>query len=254
DREEMTANTLSYLEANGRPGNYLFMGDFNLYESAEPAFQSMLNNNDPVFRFYDPVDQVGDWHANSDYREVHTQSTHTDSDGCHASGGMDDRFDFILMNEVLNGKADKVYYLDGSYHALGQDGLRLDGSLIDPPNTILPAYVIDALYNMSDHLPVIMDIVVDESLGLADHYQTTGLKVFYRNPAEDILTIHVQSKQALRVSISLVSVSGSRVYQEHTRLHYMDTISIPLNGLAPGMYFLHMKAGKETLVRKVIKK
>lgn len=254
DRKEMTQNTLTYLGNYGRPGNYLFMGDFNLYDSDEPAFQLMITNNDPVFRFYDPVDQIGDWHENAAYRQVHTQSTHIDSDGCHSSGGMDDRFDFILMNEVLQNKGDKVYYAENSYHAMGQDGIRLNHSLLDPPNASLPAYVIDALYNMSDHLPVVMGLVVNESLGLAEDHQAPGLKAFFRNPADDMLTMYVQSEKETRAIISLVSLSGSRVYLGNTRIHQSDIINIPLNGLAPGMYFVHIQTASGNLTRKVIKR
>jgi len=107
---------------------------------------------------------------------------------------------------------------------------------------------------MSDHLPVMMSLVVDESLGLTEELTASSLKVFFRNPADDMLTLRVQSEKATRISISLVSISGSRVYENRTRVNHTDTISISMSGLAPGMYFLQIQAGKETVTRRVIKR
>ena len=251
DRKNMTQNVLDYLESNGRSGNYFFMGDFNVYDAAEDAFQLMISNNDPVFRFYDPVDEIGDWHESPSFRHVHTQSTHVSTGYCHSGGGMDDRFDFILMNEIVNSQDDKIYYLEGTYRALGQDGSRLNGSLIDPPNTSLPAYVLDALYNMSDHLPVVMDVVVDESLGTDD----IGYLIFdirYANPVKDELKLYFSQISAEEVMISLHSTSGAVVYQEQCYLSGNTTLSVPTNDLPSGMYILYCKSERHSFVGKVI--
>lgn len=248
-RELMTANALNYLDEHGRPGNYLFMGDFNVYEAAEPAFQLMINHSNPEFRFYDPVDEIGDWHTSPAYRHVHTQSTHAYSN-CFAGGGMDDRFDFVLMNSVIKDADDKVQYVEGSYQALGQDGIRLDESLIDPPNNSLPAYVIDALYGMSDHLPVVMDLVVDEELWIP----VTGHRspdIHYANPVKDKLRIYFSQTYSRPVIISLVSTTGAVQYQRQHK--FSDgTITIPTSHLPTGMYFLRMYSEKEVFTGKVI--
>ena len=252
ERKIMTENTLDYLEANGKSGNYLFMGDFNVYDSGEDAFQLMIYNDDPVFRFYDPVDAIGDWHTNSSYRDVHTQSTHTGSGGCHAGGGMDDRFDFILMNKAMHDQTDKIYYLESSYWALGQDGQRLDESLIDPPNTCLPAYVLDALYGMSDHLPVIMDIVVDEALGVDEAIAASRLNVVYNNPVKDLLKLRFSNTVAGSADIMLLSTSGGIVYKEQFSLSRNGIVSIPLDRYPAGMYILRIEAVEKFFTGKVV--
>jgi exonuclease III len=250
-RKIMTQNALDYLEENGRTGNYLFMGDFNVYESDEDAFQLMITNDDPVFRFNDPVDEVGDWHVNPVYRHVHTQSTHTNSGNCHAGGGMDDRFDFILMNEVLKNEGDNMYYLEDSYKALGQDGLRLDGSLLDPPNTSLPAYVLDALYNMSDHLPVVMDIVVEETMGIAMPWYTQELQVVFNNPVKDLLQLRFGAGIGGMADLSLISMAGSQVYDEQISVS-ASGISVSLSHLPSGMYFLRIVSSQGVYTGKVV--
>jgi endonuclease/exonuclease/phosphatase family metal-dependent hydrolase len=251
-REIMTANTLDYLEEHGRPGNYLFMGDFNVYDGDEDAFQLMLTNNHQVFRFHDPVDEVGDWNNNWDYQHVHTQSTRTSETGCGASGGMDDRFDFILMNENINDHSDKVNYLEDSYWAFGQDGNRLNGTIKDPPNTILPAYIIDALFGMSDHLPVVMDLVVDESLAVDEVLPTSTLDVVYNNPARDVLRLRISSPYIGAANLSLLSTSGGLVYQQQLSLNGNTSVSVPLSQLPPGIYILRLFYAKELFTGKLV--
>ena len=251
-REAMVQNTLDYLEAYGKTGNYLFMGDFNFYKSSEAGFQLMINNNDPVFRFYDPVDEIGSWHNSSVYRHVHSQSTRTAQTGCGAWGGMDDRFDFILMNKVLHDEADKMYYLEGSYWALGQDGQRLNGSLLDPPNTSLPAYVLDALIGMSDHLPVFMDVVVEETQGLEEALSASRLDVVYNNPVKDVLKLRFSNTAAGPADIMLLSTSGVAIYSEHFSLSRNGIVSIPLDRFPAGMYFLRVDAEEGSFTGKVV--
>ncbi|MCK5765090.1 MAG: T9SS type A sorting domain-containing protein [Bacteroidales bacterium] len=250
-REAMVQNTLDYLEAYGKTGNYLFMGDFNFYKSSEAGFQLMINNIDPVFRFYDPVDEIGSWHNSSVYRHVHSQSTRTAQTGCGAWGGMDDRFDFILMNKVLHDEADNMYYLEGSYRALGQDGQRLNGSLLDPPNTSLPAYVLDALIGMSDHLPVIMDLVINDELSIVDP-RLSIVDVRYNNPVRDELKLRFSNTAAGPADIMLLSTSGVAIYREHFSLSRNGIVSIPLDRFPAGMYFLRVEAEEGSFIGKVI--
>jgi endonuclease/exonuclease/phosphatase family metal-dependent hydrolase len=158
ERAEMVQQVIGYLENNNITEPVLFAGDFNLYTSAEPAWSILTDGAGEDFRFSDPLDMAGDWHQNPDFAAVHTQSTRTQS-GCGAGGGLDDRFDFMLTNPFLTTSSQPVSYIDGSYTIPGQDGQRLNGSLIDPPNNSLPADIINALYNFSDHLPVVLDLL-----------------------------------------------------------------------------------------------
>jgi hypothetical protein len=159
ERELAAEGIMKHLEANEQPGNYLLSGDLNLYTNTEGAFQHFTDWTAPSYNFKDPANRVGEWGNNSSFADMHTQSTHT-SGGCHSAGGMDDRFDFILASQYIMTGRGSIQYIPGTYKAIGQDGKRFDGRLDTPQNNSAPAAVIDALYNMSDHLPVVMQIEI----------------------------------------------------------------------------------------------
>lgn len=168
---------MDYISSLGIEGNYLFMGDLNLYTSSEGAFQKLINPSNSLYKFYDPANQIGDWNNNYDYRYVHTQSTHIDGD-CHSGGGMDDRFDFILASDYIMNGTEKVLYVPNSYKAIGQDGNSYNNSINISNNATVPATVAQALYNMSDHLPVYLELKVDQT-----SVSRLNISNIYTNPA-----------------------------------------------------------------------
>ncbi len=139
----------------------LLMGDFNLYSPTEGAYQRFVNSYNSSILFEDPAGQEGEWSRNYDYRFMHTQSTRVNS-GCHSGGGMDDRFDFIMTSENLLSTGNIIHYLDNSYATIGQDGSTYNGSLNTTTNTAVPQNVAQALYEMSDHLPVYLELLVNQ--------------------------------------------------------------------------------------------
>jgi endonuclease/exonuclease/phosphatase family metal-dependent hydrolase len=151
--------------ANNLPAgtNFVIVGDMNLYTSAEAAYSAFTgstgNNNGRVF---DPINRPGNWNGNSAFRDIHTQSTHSNNANPPpgaAIGGLDDRFDFILCSSaLLDGVA--LTYRVGSYHAFGNDGLHFNSDINDPPTIPEGAAVADALHGASDHLPVVMEILL----------------------------------------------------------------------------------------------
>jgi hypothetical protein len=147
------------------PTNYIFMGDFNAQSSSEACFQSMLNASDTNSRFYDPANQLGNWSANpASYSMYLTQSTRTTDPGdCAATGGLNDRFDHILCTKsIMNGTKD-VKYINNSYKVIGQDGLHTAKAInASPTNTSVPSNVLNALYMMSEHLPVALKLEISK--------------------------------------------------------------------------------------------
>ena len=153
------------------PGNYIFMGDFNTQNSTEACFQSMINAPDTNTRFYDPPNQLGDWANNSAaFANYLTQSTRaTDPGDCASTNSMLCRFDHILCTNPIMKGYNNVQYIPNSYKVIGQDGLHTGKGLIDPPtNVSAPANIINALYNMSEHLPVEIKMIISKKYpGLA---------------------------------------------------------------------------------------
>lgn len=161
---------------NGIPNarNIFFGGDFNFYESAEPAYQSLIN--DGIYPLNDPL-PAGDWHDDGNYAMIHTQSPRKVQFGGGASGGMDDRFDFILYSDDVVDGTNGVTYIPNSCYAFGNDGNHFDISLLSPPvNTSLPDSIMQALYYMADHLPVLCKIEVQLPATHQDKY--LDLKVY----------------------------------------------------------------------------
>ena len=161
--------------------NIFFGGDLNFYTSSEPAYDTLINYG--VYPLYDAL-PAGSWHDNASFANIHSQSTRTAQFGGGATGGLDDRFDFILFSDdVVNG-TNKVKYIDNTYHPVGNDGNHLNKSIIDSPvNTSVPDSVLQALYYMSDHLPVICKVEVEASAPPQDI--TLNLKVFLEGPFDN---------------------------------------------------------------------
>jgi hypothetical protein len=151
------------LDFRGGPENTFVGGDFNIYGDFEAAFTEIISGG--VTDLNDPINSAGDWHINPSYANIHTQATGSINGG--SGGGLDDRFDFFFVtDDIMNGD-NHVKYIDNSYIAYGQDGNRYNSSLnVWPANTVVSPAIASALYNMSDHLPVIMEVVVDPTLSI----------------------------------------------------------------------------------------
>ena len=134
-------------------------GDFNMYRSSEDGYQELINGSS--WNFDDPINTPGSWHNNSAYASIHSQSTRSTSFGTGASGGMDDRFDFIMLSEEVTADTGAVRYLSGSYETVGQDGNHFNQAINDGFNGSAPADVISALYQSSDHCPIVLDLLLD---------------------------------------------------------------------------------------------
>src|SRR5690606_38224226 len=117
-----------------------------------PAYQTLINQTAPKY-FIDPLTLSGTWN-NEIYSPYHTQSTRTRQFGGGASGGLDDRFDMILMSQTVMEEGG-VFFLPGSYFAFGNDGNHYNDSINKMPNTAVTQQIANALHYASDHLPVI---------------------------------------------------------------------------------------------------
>lgn len=216
DRLVQAQKLMNRISTSGMPGNYIFSGDFNIYNSDEPAYQELTEYSNSLYRFYDPVNSPGYWHNNSQFSSLHTQSTHSQEADCFSSGGLDDRFDIILVSPYIYYGSDRIHLVEGSYHALGQDGLRFNGSILSPVNNSIPSNVATALYQQSDHLPVIMDMTIDAHVGVPVY--NLDYQVNVANPVRETLQIDLQNDKAQEYSICIYTTDGRLVMNQHERL------------------------------------
>ncbi|MFK7946157.1 MAG: lamin tail domain-containing protein [Saprospiraceae bacterium] len=156
-----------YIDAKPTDRNRIFAGDFNIYDSNEPSYKMLLDTG--TYKMIDPINQPGNWSNNASFASIHTQSPRTMSFGSGASGGLDDRFDFMLISEHIDNALDSVSYIPNTYHALGNDGNHFNQNIIDNTNNSVPDSVLYAIYYMSDHLPVSMQLKIDVDLGTSSN-------------------------------------------------------------------------------------
>lgn len=212
NRFDQAKQLMNRLISIGRADNYVLSGDFNIYNASEDAYQHFVHHTNPMVRFYDPINREGEWDNNSAFADLFTQSTHTSSNGCFSSGGMDNRFDFILVSDLVNRGARKIRCLPETYYALGQDGHRHNGSIISPTNNSVPGTIANSLYAMSDHLPVIMDYELEATLAINE--PESQLPIAVVNPATDQLTLFPHLSHDTQLHIDIYSIDGRLLYQE----------------------------------------
>lgn len=242
-RSTMTLTLMNYLNAQNQPGNYLFSGDFNFYKSAEMGYQYLTNYSNAALRFNDPINRPGSWNENAGFSEIHTQSTRTASNVCGASGGMDDRFDFILASNSLMAGSQGMQCVPSSYHALGQDGLHFNQSVnAAPQNTQVPPQLINALYGMSDHLPVVMDIEVSKTLAISG-VVSDPFRLHLVNPAEGYITFWIDHPPS-SLLFSLTDMTGRIQMALQPWELQSGRNDIPLPAHLKGLYLLRFQDEK----------
>jgi exonuclease III len=161
----------NYLNALPAGSHFAGGGDFNIRASTESAYQKLVGSAaDNDGRLKDPINQPGTWYDNASFKAIHTQSTRTLSFGGGATGGMDDRFDQLLISYAMD-DGDGLSYIPGSYTAYGNDGDHLNMAIIADTNHVVGPVIAEALYQASDHIPVFADFQVpariDAPTGLA---------------------------------------------------------------------------------------
>jgi hypothetical protein len=208
-RYEATLDLMNRLETMGQD-NYILSGDFNCYGHLDSGVANVLYWDNANYRFHDPLNQLGEWGSNEDYAALHTQSTHAGSeDACFSGGGMDDRFDLILVSPYVYYGLKGVKSINSSYRALGQDGNRYNKSLLNPTNNSVPNNVLVSLYGNSDHLPVMMDFEIEgKLLSVSDNAQSLALKARVVNPVRDDMEIILESPVPQNLEFRLFSIEG----------------------------------------------
>jgi exonuclease III len=248
DRAAEAHAVRTYLNSLGAQGNYMFVGDFNVYSSNDSAYQVLVNSNNPFSKLYDPINQPGNWSANDTFAMLHTQSTRDTAMGGGVGSGLDDRFDQQLVSGYIMNFTKGVKYLPGSYKAVGQDGLHFDTSLVAlPVNTSAPSNVITALYEMSDHLPVQADYIfkaVNPASAASVNniaYNTSVVNPIQNNQLSILFDERLNGEE---VNIELYSIDGSKQFSGTVTIDKSSLFrSFELNQMSGGVYFLRINGG-----------
>lgn len=250
----------NYFNKSNKAENVFLMGDFNVYTSTEAAYQTLTANPNTLHRLYDPLNRPGNWNNNGTFADIHTQSTHSTQTGGFASGGMDDRFDILLCSKSVLEDSLRVRILPETYIPIGNDGQHFNLAInAAPVNTSVPADVLTALYNMSDHLPIRADIVFTPAIppvvGIGKQQSDFNSMFSISNPFDQQIYIHAGAAlKDKKLRFDLYDSNGKKVHSE-TMLISSGNITIdPGSVEAKGLYTLRItrEDGLST-IKKLIK-
>ena len=234
---------------------FIVSGDLNLYKSSEPAYEKLLAEEVGNFgQSFDPIDRSGNWHNSSSFSDIHSQSTRaTDLGDGGSTGGMDDRFDFILVSASL---VEKI--VPGSYAAFGNDGNHLNKSINDGSNSAVSTEVANALHLASDHLPVVAEIdfaftsdITDQIIGTPKRFK---LEQNYPNPFNPTTIIKYELPTTLIVELSIFNLLGQEVailisQKQRAGYHFVEWDA---GGFSSGIYYYKFIAGEYQQVMKMV--
>jgi len=250
-RLEMMEAFTAYFNTLPADALAIFGGDFNLYSSDEPAYQLLLSPNN-LLQWQDPINAPGVWsNGNYPFKQILTQSTRSSSIfGDGAGGGMDDRFDFIMATDALMNAISPIHYSPNSYFALGNNGTCYNQSIIncDEDNDV-PMYILNALYHMSDHLPVVMELQTDLALNSSDITQKKENKIIGSTLQYREARFNLVCEKSSLVELAVIDASGRFVY-ENEQLVNAPRSSISLPEMNPGVYHLRVKMNEGSMITK----
>lgn len=251
--EELTSY-LSTIDVNSK---ILFAGDLNLYTSNDITFEKLTDPTNAI-PLVDPINRLGDWNNNSSFVDVFTQSTRTQGGLGGASGGFDDRFDFILTSENVLTNSD-LYYVPDSYKSFGNnlnpncynsainstDCAEVPGSGVSYSQTLR-----NALHDMSDHLPVVMELETNEQLLSTTEFTSTNTLQFIRgNVTNNQLDFVLNSSQTNNKYV-IYDVLAQKLMSG--TIENNDITSVDVSNLPKGIYYLKINNYTET--KKFIKR
>src|SRR5690606_22269900 len=232
-RNQEAVTFKNYLDNKNQPvKNIILGGDFNVYTSNEAAYNTILNGGSVLLK--DPINTPGNWQANSSFSAIHTQSTRTSilPDG-GSTGGLDDRFDFIFVGDDVMQGTNKLKYIAGTYKALGNDGLHYNKSLLaSPTNTSVPFNVLQALYYMSDHLPIVMKVYIDEAVSVDEKTSKESWRGYFSNNK----FVFKSDKVEQQINVQLIDILGKPIQKKFYQNQH--SFEFDYNHLTNGLYFV----------------
>jgi len=240
----------------------LFAGDFNFYTSNEPGFQKIIDENNSI-QLIDPIDRLcpafpenGINYFNEDnydstyfwnnesFADVHSQSTRNgqvNRDG--SGGGMDDRFDFIMMSKNFT-TSNTLSYKSSSYKTVGNNSNCYNSFVSNARcSGEFSQELRNALYYFSDHLPITMEMELETS---ALNTENNSIINFVdTNIAKNSIKINLSEKIN---QIFIYNQLGQKIF--NLKNVNSKTLKIDTESFAKGIYYIKIDNYK---IQKFIK-
>lgn len=241
-REAQVSSLIDYTKQMSDNHFYVAAGDFNIYTTDEPAYRKFFEETSTGFGKFNDLINVEGKYNDDEFSNIHTQSTRSTQFGGGASGGMDDRFDFILFSDSLI-HSDKTFVIKESYDVMGNDGNHYNMAVNDMPNLSVSQDIADALHYASDHLPVSVNIifsndvvipsnlppVVNDTIFSLNEFPEDGYvigRVEASDPDNDSLTFNIISGN--EQNIFLIDEYGNIIVQNGSLIDYDNVNSFLL--------------------------
>ena len=145
----------------------IVVGSLNTYSSTDGAYQMLAIPPYTAGVAIDPLNRLGNWSDDPTFNDLYTYSTRDREFGGGVSGGLRDRFDFVLISGSI---WQSNTYIHGSYTTFVTDGRHFNKSINSLPNFSVPDSIAQALYEASDHLPVYFDLAFQKNQKGEDIY------------------------------------------------------------------------------------
>lgn len=248
----------------------IFAGDFNFYTSNEEGYIRLLSDQNPI-EIIDPINRPAtpfpnnsnitdpfDFYSssseyfwrNSSFADIHSQSTRTFTAGLidqgGAGGGLDDRFDFIMMSKNFNSSS-TLFYVPNSYKTIGNNGNCYNSYISNPScNGTYSQNLRNSLLEFSDHLPIVMEIETPENTLSTNTYSTEILL-----PKGNVITteLEIQIPNQIQNEVHTVfvyDISGRKVIQKRVSVSNISTpLTLSTSSLSTGIYYLSTNLGNK---------
>jgi hypothetical protein len=251
DRGNAANDVVTWLNDHPEVKNYVISGDFNLYSSTEPAWIALTGTATPPFK--DPSGISTGWDG-PDFAAVHTQSPSDGVNDCAVTGGMDNRFDFILVQPDMVLPSSTISVVGDTYKTYGNDGVSYNTSLDCGQTTSVSSQVCLALKRASDHLPVVMSLSFPAQ---SDGNDAPYDFIVYDNPGpanDGVLRVKIIGTTPQTYFYDIYDVLGRYVGRGRadTTLAPEEVLDLSIPPLAQGAYFLRLRDNAGNKVTKTV--
>ena len=157
-------------------------------------------------------------------------------DGSGSTGGLDDRFDFIMMSENFNTSSD-LFYVNGTYESIGNNG-NCYNSFISSTSCsgTYSQSLRNALIEFSDHLPVVMEIETPENVLSTESY-SQAIGILNSNVTNSSFDISLSPNSEIR-TLHIYNSNGQLIRSIDLRNQFENTLTIDVEHLSKGIYYL----------------
>ncbi len=236
ERAAAAQSVVNWVQAHPQIHRYVLSGDLNLYGSNEPAFQTLLQ------RFDDPAGQPNGWYGYN-FAALQTQSPADGTAPCSVTGGMDDRFDFILASPTVYSGNDKIATLSSTYRAFGNDGVSYNDYLQCQFTTSVSASVCAALRTASDHLPVTVQLRIQATTPVTQTEEAALQCHLLGNPVRESVRIRLPEQFSGPAAWKIVDQLGRVVVEGEFPTGDKNLLEIPAQSWPNGVYVFVFQAG-----------